>query len=160
MSNCPALISQPSGAATCRPLMGKLRPLSFLIAGLGARPCDCVLVDPVLLPSPAEILFQCFLERPDAGHARGPISSKTIVRTTAARSAIALVIGAAGRRAGQPPRSLYESIEFAIDFFRSTPASAMFPLFLVLFGVGEQTKIAVAAFGAALVPSCSTWPTA
>jgi sulfonate transport system permease protein len=45
---------------------------------------------------------------------------------------------------------IYEGIEFAIDFFRSTPASAMFPLFLVLFGVGEQTKIAVAAFGAAL----------
>ena len=45
---------------------------------------------------------------------------------------------------------IYESIEFAIDFFRSTPASAMFPLFLVLFGVGEATKIAVAAFGAAL----------
>jgi sulfonate transport system permease protein len=45
----------------------------------------------------------------------------------------------------------YESIEFAIDFFRSTPASAMFPLFLVIFGTGEKTKIAVAAFGAALV---------
>ena len=27
----------------------------------------------------------------------------------------------------------------------------MFPLFLVLFGVGDRTKIAVAAFGAALV---------
>jgi sulfonate transport system permease protein len=27
----------------------------------------------------------------------------------------------------------------------------MFPLFLVLFGVGDETKIAVAAFGAALV---------
>ena len=26
--------------------------------------------------------------------------------------------------------------EFVIDFFRSTPASALFPLFLVLFGVG------------------------
>src|SRR5665811_2229946 len=30
-------------------------------------------------------------------------------------------------------------------------ASAMFPLFLVLFGVGDATKISVAAFGAALV---------
>jgi sulfonate transport system permease protein len=46
---------------------------------------------------------------------------------------------------------LYRSLEFVIDFFRSTPASAMFPLFLVLFGVGDETKIAVAAFGAILV---------
>ena len=46
---------------------------------------------------------------------------------------------------------LYRSLEFVIDFFRSTPASAMFPLFLVLFGVGDETKISVAAFGAALV---------
>ena len=46
---------------------------------------------------------------------------------------------------------LYRSLEFVIDFFRSTPASAMFPLFLVLFGVGDETKISVAAFGAILV---------
>ena len=46
---------------------------------------------------------------------------------------------------------LYRSVEFVIDFFRSTPASAMFPLFLVLFGVGDETKISVAAFGAVLV---------
>ena len=46
---------------------------------------------------------------------------------------------------------VYRSVEFLIDFFRSTPASAMFPLFLVLFGVGDRTKISVAAFGAALV---------
>jgi sulfonate transport system permease protein len=38
-----------------------------------------------------------------------------------------------------------------VDFFRSTPASAMFPLFLVIFGVGDETKILVATFGAALV---------
>ena len=46
-------------------------------------------------------------------------------------------------------KKLYGSLEFVIDFFRSTPASAMFPLFLVLFGVGEKTKVSVAAFGAA-----------
>jgi NitT/TauT family transport system permease protein len=46
---------------------------------------------------------------------------------------------------------LYRSLEFVIDFFRSTPASALFPLFLVILGVGESTKIAVAAFGAGLL---------
>jgi len=46
---------------------------------------------------------------------------------------------------------LYRSLEFVIDFFRSTPASALFPLFLVILGVGESTKVAVAAFGAGLL---------
>lgn len=46
---------------------------------------------------------------------------------------------------------VYRSIEFLIDFFRSTPATAMFPLFLLVFGIGEFSKIAVAAFAAWLV---------
>jgi NitT/TauT family transport system permease protein len=47
--------------------------------------------------------------------------------------------------------SIYRSVEFIIDFFRSTPATAMFPLFLLLFGLGEFSKISVAAFAAWLV---------
>ena len=47
--------------------------------------------------------------------------------------------------------SVYRSLEFVIDFFRSTPATAMFPLFLLLFGLGDVAKIAVAAFAAWLV---------
>ena len=46
---------------------------------------------------------------------------------------------------------VYRSLEFAIDFFRSTPATAMFPLFLLIFGIGEESKIGVAAFSAWLV---------
>ena len=46
---------------------------------------------------------------------------------------------------------IYRSVEFNIDFFRSTPATAMFPLFMLLFGLGEFTKIALAAFAAFLV---------
>jgi sulfonate transport system permease protein len=59
------------------------------------------------------------------------------------RSPLGIVLGSAER--------LYRTLEFVIDFFRSPPASAMFPLFLVLFGVGDETKISVAAFGAILV---------
>ncbi|MBI5262747.1 MAG: ABC transporter permease subunit [Bradyrhizobium sp.] len=47
--------------------------------------------------------------------------------------------------------AVYRSVEFLIDFFRSTPATAMFPLFLLLFGLGDFAKIAVAAFAAWLV---------
>lgn len=48
-------------------------------------------------------------------------------------------------------QTLYRSFEFIIDFFRSMPATAMFPLFLLLFGLGDFSKIAVAAFAGLLV---------
>ena len=47
--------------------------------------------------------------------------------------------------------ALYRSVEFVVDFFRSTPASAVFPLFLAISGPGDATKIQVATFGASLV---------
>ena len=48
-------------------------------------------------------------------------------------------------------QKVYRSVEFLVDFFRSTPATAMFPLFLLLFGLGDFSKIAVAAFAAWLI---------
>jgi len=48
-------------------------------------------------------------------------------------------------------RKLYESFEFVIDFFRSIPATAMFPLFTLVFGIEDRSKIAVTAFAAGLI---------
>jgi ABC-type nitrate/sulfonate/bicarbonate transport system permease component len=45
----------------------------------------------------------------------------------------------------------YRSVEFLIDFFRSTPSSALIPLFMLIFGITDINKIAIAAFGAALI---------
>lgn len=45
----------------------------------------------------------------------------------------------------------YRSVEFLIDFFRSTPSSALIPLFLMVFGVSDINKVAIAAFGAFLI---------
>ena len=75
---------------------------------------------------------------------------RTVERTVWATLIAAVIAIPLGIILGSAER-LYRSFEFVIDFFRSTPASAMFPLFLVLFGVGDSTKISVAAFGAALV---------
>src|SRR5262245_10553030 len=104
-------------------------------------------VDPVLLPSPrsaAEALWK------GLGGELGRDLVRTVQRTVWS-ILIAAVIGIPlGIVLGSSVR-LYRSLEFVIDFFRSTPASAMFPLFLVLFGVGDETKISVAAFGAILV---------
>jgi sulfonate transport system permease protein len=104
-------------------------------------------VDPVLLPSPIATFDS--LWRGMEG-TLGFDFLKTVYRTAASTLIAAVIAIPLGIVLGSSER-LYRSLEFVIDFFRSTPASAMFPLFLVLFGVGDETKIAVAAFGAILV---------
>ncbi|MFC7472995.1 ABC transporter permease [Dankookia sp. GCM10030260] len=106
------------------------------------------LADPVLLPSPWETLLAT-----REGFAQGPLLHdlvRTVLRTVQA-FVIATAIGVPLGIALGARERIYRAVEFVVDFFRSTPASALFPLFLILFGVGEGTKIAVAAFGAALV---------
>ena len=105
-------------------------------------------VDPVLLPSPWKA-FDAFWQGMRTG-ALGFDFVKTVYRTAASTAIAAVIAIPLGIVLGASER-VYRSLEFVIDFFRSTPASAMFPLFLVLFGVGDETKISVAAFGAMLV---------
>jgi ABC-type nitrate/sulfonate/bicarbonate transport system permease component len=105
-------------------------------------------VDPVLLPSPTDT-FRA-LWNGMAGGRLGIDFWRTVERTTLATLIAAVIAIPLGIFLGSSEK-LYRSVEFVVDFFRSTPASAMFPLFLVLFGVGDKTKISVAAFGAALV---------
>jgi len=105
-------------------------------------------VDPLLLPSPIATFRALW-----TGMVHGKLGGdflKTVERTTSAIAIAAAIAIPLGIVLGSSER-LYRSVEFVIDFFRSTPASAMFPLFLVMFGVGDRTKISVAAFGAALV---------
>ena len=104
-------------------------------------------VDPVLLPSPVATFGSLWSGMEGT---LGFDFLKTVYRTAAATMIAAVIAIPLGIVLGSSER-LYRSLEFVIDFFRSTPASAMFPLFLVLFGVGDETKIAVAAFGAILV---------
>jgi NitT/TauT family transport system permease protein len=104
-------------------------------------------VDPVLLPSPAAAA-KAFWKGMHG--ALGFDFVKTVYRTAMATVIAAVIAIPLGIVLGASEK-LYRSLEFVIDFFRSTPASAMFPLFLVLFGVGDETKISVAAFGAILV---------
>lgn len=106
------------------------------------------LVDPVLLPSPFAT-FRTLWEGMQSGKL-GVDFVRTVVRTITSTAIAAVIAIPLGIVLGSSEK-VYRSVEFLIDFFRSTPASAMFPLFLVLFGVGDRTKISVAAFGAALV---------
>lgn len=69
----------------------------------------------------------------------------TILRTLAS-FCIASAIGiSAGLAIGMSKR-LYVFFEVLIDFFRSFPSTALLPLFLFIFGLGETTKIALASF--------------
>jgi NitT/TauT family transport system permease protein len=105
-------------------------------------------VDPVLLPPPTAA-FRALWHGMTGGKLGGDFL-KTVERTTLATLIAAAIAIPLGILLGSSER-LYRSVEFVVDFFRSTPASAMFPLFLVIFGVGDKTKISVAAFGALLV---------
>lgn len=106
------------------------------------------IVDPVLLPSPLATGKSIW-----TGMTGGPLLAdflKTVERTSYSILIATAIAVPLGIFLGSSER-LYRSVEFIVDFFRSTPASAMFPLFLVIFGAGDSTKIFVASFGAALV---------
>jgi NitT/TauT family transport system permease protein len=106
------------------------------------------IVDPVLLPPPQDA-FAALVK----GMSGGKLAQdfwRTVERTAYAMAIACVIAIPLGTALGASEKA-YRSVEFVIDFFRSTPASAMFPLFLVIFGVGDKTKILVAAFGAALV---------
>lgn len=106
------------------------------------------LVRPILLPSPTDTLIT--LVKGMAGGALLADCLVTVMRTLIA-FLIAAVIGMPlGIILGSSERA-YRSVEFLIDFFRSTPASAMIPLFLLIFGISDFNKIAIASFGAFLI---------
>jgi NitT/TauT family transport system permease protein len=106
------------------------------------------LINPVLLPGPLATL-KTFVTSIFQGNLAADFGF-TLYRTLYSFG-IAVVIGIPlGVVIGANER-VYHSFEFLIDFFRSTPATAMFPLFLVIFGIDDFSKIAVAAFAGMLV---------
>ena len=125
------------------PFLGVIGLIALWYAAVWYR-----VVDPVLLPSPTDTFKAMYNGM--AGGRLGFDFIRTVERTALATLIAAVIAIPLGIFLGASER-LYRSVEFVVDFFRSTPASAMFPLFLVLFGVGDGTKISVAAFGAMLV---------
>jgi ABC-type nitrate/sulfonate/bicarbonate transport system permease component len=101
-----------------------------------------------LLPSPFATLHDTWRNLTSGSLTRD--FWQTLVRVSYAFAA-ATVIGIPAGIVLGAKESIYRSVEFIIDFFRSTPATAMFPLFMLLFGLGEFSEVAVAAFAAFLV---------
>ena len=106
------------------------------------------LVDANLLPSPFATLAETWVNivsgnmMEDFWHTFVRVAYAFVVATLAGVP-VGTVLGVNDR--------VYRSVEFIIDFFRSTPATAMFPLFLLLFGLSDFSKIAVAAFAGWLI---------
>jgi len=106
------------------------------------------LIKPILLPAPIDTLLT--LINGMAGPVLLPHFWVTLERTLYA-FAIATAVGMPLGIALCSNERAYRSVEFVIDFFRSTPASALIPLFLLIFGINNINKVAIAAFGAFLI---------
>jgi sulfonate transport system permease protein len=144
--------SAPAAAASApvRPSWGRLLPFIgpvflFIVWDLVVR---FGFIKPILLPPPGATLLTLV-----TGLAGGPLLldfGVTVLRTLEA-FLIAAVLGVPlGVLLGSNEKA-YRSVEFLIDFFRSTPSSALIPLFLLIFGVSDINKVAIAAFGAFLI---------
>lgn len=119
---------------------GMLLLLWWIIAALK-------LIDPFFFPGPWNT-FSAFIQLLSSGLVDDAVA--TVLRTLSAFG-FALVVGVPlGLFLGKT-EVLYRNIEFIVDFFRSTPATALFPLFMLIFGIGDASKIAAAAFAGLLI---------
>jgi ABC-type nitrate/sulfonate/bicarbonate transport system permease component len=121
-------------------------PTLFILIWWLLSKSNCI--DPFLLPGPFETVRQLFYL-----FFNGEIFPDFIstLQKVFISFLIASVVGLPlGLLLGSSEK-IYRSFEFIIDFFRSTPPTAIFPLFLLIFGVTDQSKIAVAAFASMLI---------
>ena len=140
----------PAAAVQRKPALDKALPFIgplalFIIWDLAVR---LGFIKAILLPPPIDALGALA-----SGLAGGPLLKDfavTVWRTVQAFMIAAAVGMPLGVLLGSNEKA-YRSVEFLIDFFRSTPSSALIPLFLMIFGVSDINKVAIAAFGALLI---------
>ncbi len=109
------------------------------------------LVSPLILPTPLDALAEVFKQR------------ETMLRdvgATLARLLIGFVAGAslgvaAGAVFGMHER-LYAIFELVIDFFRSLPVFTLFPLAMIIFGLGNSSKVALTIWTVFLLAAVSS----
>lgn len=105
-------------------------------------------INPLFLPAP-EIVFIKLGELLVTGQII-PDVTMTLLRMFAG-FALAMLIGIPIGLLMGYYRRVYDSLQFIVDFFRSLPATALFPLFLLFFGIGDAAKIAVVTFACSLI---------
>jgi ABC-type nitrate/sulfonate/bicarbonate transport system permease component len=101
-------------------------------------------INPVFLPRPYSVAISFFgllSERPVYINI-----FQTVFRAISGLGLTILVAIPVGLFLGRYPR-VYSFFELPIDFVRSIPSSALFFLFILLFGLGNAAKIAVVFYG-------------
>jgi NitT/TauT family transport system permease protein len=124
-----------------------------LIIALWAAITSTGLVRPLFLPSPWSVISTLGSLLAD-----GPLwhdIGATLYRTGAAFFISAVIGIALGVPLGIWSR-FYESLEVVFDFFRSMPSPALIPIAMLLFGLGDLSRIAVSAFTCSLVNAIQT----
>lgn len=122
-------------------------PLALLIFWSVLNACG--VISPLILPSPVAVvralyllLFSKGMLWPDIGF--------TFYRTVLS-FILAVVLGVPlGLIMGFVPL-IHRTLEFLVEFFRSVPPIALFPLFLLALGLGEPSKIGVPLYGCILI---------
>lgn len=127
-------------------LLPVIGPLAFLV--LWQAICAAHVVRDVLLPTPVATL--AYLGDALLHGTMLDDTFATLSRTLQAFAFGAVVGVPLGVALGSNPR-IYRSVEFVIDFFRSTPASALIPLFILFFGISDFNKVAIASFSVLLI---------
>ncbi len=118
------------------------------VVGIWAIASYGKIVSPIFLPTPGEVLVNLYKSFADT-------SMLVDLWSTMYKFLIAFVIAVI---LGTPlgilmgsSQKIYYSLEFLVEFFRSIPTTALFPLFILFFGIGDDSKIAVAVWGAGLI---------
>lgn len=101
------------------------------------------LASPTLLPSVTST-FQKLYEIVATGSVF-PNLGATLLRTFVGFVLLVILGVPIGVYLGAHPK-IYKMFDIVIEFFRSLPGTAMFPLFLLVFGIGDGSKIAIAWF--------------
>jgi NitT/TauT family transport system permease protein len=143
----PDVLPQPSRSSTWRRLL-QIATGPVLLFGLWYAAGALGLLNTRLIPPPDATLATTWTALTEGTMLYDLVQTLSRVLSAFAIAAaigvpVGIVIGANER--------FYRSVEFLIDFFRSMPATAMFPLFMLIFGLGDQGKIALAAFSAVLI---------
>lgn len=105
-------------------------------------------VDRLILPSPLDVLGE-FWTSTTTGVLPKHVAA-TLYRLAVGFSIGALVGIPVGLLMGYSSR-IYSALEAIVEICRAIPVIALFPLFLVLFGLGDKSKFTIAAWSSSLI---------
>lgn len=105
-------------------------------------------VDPLFLSSPDDV-FRSLISGLLSGQLLKSMSI-TFARSISGFILAAIIGIPIGLLVGRIPL-LARATQPTIDFFRSIPATALFPLFLFFFGIGDESKISIVVYACSLI---------